>query len=198
MTVIGYTKTQMDTLLAAKAPLASPALTGNPTAPTPTAGDNDTSIATTAFVTTAVAAGGGGGSGTLTSFQGRTTAAAVLTKADVTGTALAASDVSAVATSAVAAASGVASLDASVHLPLAQVAAGATLTVAKDVTTGFWPASYAANGTPVYTSGSASTGVRPTSRADVYVIWKGADPSPAIVASGTAGMRDNLDMRFVT
>lgn len=33
----------------------SPALTGNPTAPTATAGDNDTSIATTAFVTTAVA-----------------------------------------------------------------------------------------------------------------------------------------------
>lgn len=33
-----------------KAPLASPALTGNPTAPTPTVGDNDTSIATTAFV----------------------------------------------------------------------------------------------------------------------------------------------------
>jgi hypothetical protein len=42
--------------LATKADLASPALTGNPTAPTPTAGDNDTSIATTAFVTTAVAA----------------------------------------------------------------------------------------------------------------------------------------------
>jgi hypothetical protein len=38
-----------------KAPLASPAFTGNPTAPTPTAGDNDTSLATTAFVTTAVA-----------------------------------------------------------------------------------------------------------------------------------------------
>lgn len=37
-----------------KAPLASPALTGNPTAPTPTAGDNDTSIATTAFVQNAV------------------------------------------------------------------------------------------------------------------------------------------------
>ena len=40
--------------LATKADLASPALTGTPTAPTPTAGDNDTSIATTAFVTTAV------------------------------------------------------------------------------------------------------------------------------------------------
>jgi hypothetical protein len=40
--------------LDAKAPLASPALTGNPTAPTPTAGDNDTTIATTAFVTSAV------------------------------------------------------------------------------------------------------------------------------------------------
>jgi hypothetical protein len=32
------------------APLASPALTGNPTAPTPAAGDNDTSIVTSAFV----------------------------------------------------------------------------------------------------------------------------------------------------
>lgn len=39
-----------------KAPLASPAFTGNPTAPTPTAGDNDTSLATTAFVTAAIAA----------------------------------------------------------------------------------------------------------------------------------------------
>ncbi len=33
-----------------KAPLASPALTGTPTAPTPALGDDDTSIATTAFV----------------------------------------------------------------------------------------------------------------------------------------------------
>jgi hypothetical protein len=39
------------------APLASPALTGNPTAPTPTTGDNDTSIATTAFVQSAIIAG---------------------------------------------------------------------------------------------------------------------------------------------
>ena len=37
-----------------KAPLASPALTGTPTAPTATAGTNTTQIATTAFVTTAV------------------------------------------------------------------------------------------------------------------------------------------------
>jgi hypothetical protein len=43
------------TAVALKADLASPALTGNPTAPTATAGDNDTSIATTAFVSTAVA-----------------------------------------------------------------------------------------------------------------------------------------------
>lgn len=47
------------TSLALKADLASPALTGNPTAPTPTAGDNDTSIATTAFVTNAVTVAGG-------------------------------------------------------------------------------------------------------------------------------------------
>lgn len=39
------------------APLASPALTGNPTAPTQTAGDNSTKLATTAYADTAVAAG---------------------------------------------------------------------------------------------------------------------------------------------
>ena len=38
---------------AAKAPLASPALTGTPTAPTATAGTNTTQLATTAFVTAA-------------------------------------------------------------------------------------------------------------------------------------------------
>jgi hypothetical protein len=40
--------------LAAKAPLASPALTGTPTAPTATAGTSTTQIATTAFVQTAI------------------------------------------------------------------------------------------------------------------------------------------------
>ena len=42
--------------LALKAPLASPALTGTPTAPTATAGTNTTQIATTAFVAAAIAA----------------------------------------------------------------------------------------------------------------------------------------------
>lgn len=37
------------------APLASPTFTGDPKAPTPSAGDNDTSIATTAFVANAIA-----------------------------------------------------------------------------------------------------------------------------------------------
>lgn len=41
--------------LATKADLASPALTGNPTAPTQTVGDNSTRIATTAFVAAAAA-----------------------------------------------------------------------------------------------------------------------------------------------
>ena len=40
--------------LSGKAPLASPALTGTPTAPTATAGTNTTQIATTAFVKTAI------------------------------------------------------------------------------------------------------------------------------------------------
>jgi hypothetical protein len=43
------------------APLASPTLTGNPTAPTPATSDNDTSIATTAFVRNAITTYGGGG-----------------------------------------------------------------------------------------------------------------------------------------
>jgi len=42
------------TAIATKADLASPAFTGSPTAPTPTTGDNDTSVATTAFVQTAI------------------------------------------------------------------------------------------------------------------------------------------------
>ena len=37
-----------------RAPLASPTFTGDPKAPTPSAADNDTSIATTAFVTGAI------------------------------------------------------------------------------------------------------------------------------------------------
>jgi len=46
--------TGLDASLSAKAPIDSPAFTGNPTAPTPSMGDNDTSIATTAFVKTAL------------------------------------------------------------------------------------------------------------------------------------------------
>ena len=41
-----------------KAPLASPALTGSPTAPTPAPGVSNTQLATTAFVSAAVASGG--------------------------------------------------------------------------------------------------------------------------------------------
>jgi hypothetical protein len=46
------------------APLASPVFTGDPQAPTPTAGDSDTSIATTGFVANAVSAIGVGGMST--------------------------------------------------------------------------------------------------------------------------------------
>lgn len=46
--------TNLSTTLAAKAPLASPSLTGTPTAPTAAAGTKTTQIATTAFVDTAV------------------------------------------------------------------------------------------------------------------------------------------------
>lgn len=49
--------TDLENVLGAKAPLASPALTGNPTAPTQATGNNSTRIANTAFVSTAVANG---------------------------------------------------------------------------------------------------------------------------------------------
>ncbi|WP_286912076.1 phage tail protein [Pseudomonas sp. UBA6315] len=50
-----YTKTQVDSALALKAPLANPALTGAPTAPTAATGNNSQQIANTAFVQAAVA-----------------------------------------------------------------------------------------------------------------------------------------------
>lgn len=51
-----YTKTQIDQALALKAPLASPAFSGVPTAPTPAVGTNTTQLATAAFVQSAIAA----------------------------------------------------------------------------------------------------------------------------------------------
>ena len=48
-------QTQLTSLDTLKAPLASPTFTGTVSAPTPTAGDNSTKVATTAFVTNAVA-----------------------------------------------------------------------------------------------------------------------------------------------
>lgn len=45
-----YTQTEIDAALAEKAPLASPALTGTPTAPTAVSGTDTTQIATTAYV----------------------------------------------------------------------------------------------------------------------------------------------------
>lgn len=56
--------------LALKAPLASPALTGNPTAPTQTALNASTRVATTAYVDSAVTAGGGGGGASATFTRG--------------------------------------------------------------------------------------------------------------------------------
>lgn len=51
--------TTITNALAAKAPLASPALTGTPTAPTATTGTNTTQLATTAFVNNSISAAGG-------------------------------------------------------------------------------------------------------------------------------------------
>lgn len=71
----GYVDKFLDYLDTIKAPLNSPTFTGDPKAPTQSADDNDTSIATTEFVHAAIAAAmasgggddgeGGGGSGNL-------------------------------------------------------------------------------------------------------------------------------------
>lgn len=49
-------QSEFDTALALKAPLASPAFTGNPTAPTQAPGNNSTRLSTTAYVDAAIAA----------------------------------------------------------------------------------------------------------------------------------------------
>ncbi|KGK99844.1 hypothetical protein [Thalassobacter sp. 16PALIMAR09] len=53
-------KSQVDSLLSAKAPLTSPSFTGSPTAPTAVTGTNSTQIATTAFVNQAIVGFGAG------------------------------------------------------------------------------------------------------------------------------------------
>lgn len=74
------------------APLASPALTGNPTAPTPATADNDTSIATTAFVkaqgylTSAPVTSVAGKTGAVTLVVGDVSGAAPLASPSLTGT----------------------------------------------------------------------------------------------------------------
>ena len=69
------------------APLASPALTGTPTAPTALAGTNTTQIATTAFVQTAVAVTSVfGRTGTVVATTGDYTAAQVTNAADLSKT----------------------------------------------------------------------------------------------------------------
>jgi hypothetical protein len=77
------TLTTGDITGAGGAPIASPAFTGNPTAPTPATSDSDTSVATTAFVHAAVSAGIAA-QVLVSSFNGRT-GAVLLTLADVTG-----------------------------------------------------------------------------------------------------------------
>ncbi len=72
---------------------------------------------------------------------------------------------------------GTVTLDATGGTPTyANLPAGSTVTVSKS---GTWPA-------------------RPTSRTDIVVQWKGPDPSPSIVSSGTGGMMDNVDIRLIT
>ena len=80
-----------------------------------------------------------------------------------------------------------------IYVPLV----GSLAVVRKDAATGFWPTAYATDGTPSYTAGSTSTGVRPTTRDDITIIWKGAAPfPPTVVSPSTAGVRNNVDLKF--
>ena len=61
VSTLSGTVTSVQSELNNKAPLASPSLSGVPTAPTASAGTNTTQIATTAFVQEALSSVGGGG-----------------------------------------------------------------------------------------------------------------------------------------
>lgn len=72
---MGVTALVFANVSAGYAPIASPTFTGNPAAPTPTSGDNDTSLATTGFVFNAIdglvaVAVGGNSNVSLTASQG--------------------------------------------------------------------------------------------------------------------------------
>lgn len=73
---------------------------------------------------------------------------------------------------------------------------GTVVNVDKDPVTGFWPTGYNADGSAIYTGGSASHGVRPHARSS-KVVWRGADPSPDSVTSGTGGMLRGVDERAI-
>jgi hypothetical protein len=79
------TMAQLAADLTTLAPLASPALTGNPTAPTASAADNDTSIATTGFVQSEKANGWTPGTGTWSYSSADAPTFVISINADVTG-----------------------------------------------------------------------------------------------------------------
>jgi hypothetical protein len=131
------------------APLASPALTGTPTAPTTVTSDNSTLIATTAFVkaqgyTTAAAASA---AAPVQSVFGRT-GAVTLASSDVT-TALGYTPAD---NAKLAQANGIATLDASGKLPIGQLTSAVVGAV---VYQGTWNAS---TNTPTLTSGTGTKG----------------------------------------
>lgn len=68
------------------------------------------------------------------------------------------------------------------------------LVVRQDPVTGFWPASWDADGNPVYAGGSSTVVVRPTAR-NAVVIWVGWS-QPPIDTTGTAtnGFRQGVDL----
>lgn len=83
-------------------------------------------------------------------------------------------------------------------ISIADMAPYTVKVVMKDPVTGFWPAGWTVDGAPIYTGGSGTAGVRPTSRGDIVCDWVGPDPDPPIVTTGTAGMRDGIDRRGKT
>jgi hypothetical protein len=78
---------EVDGLTADYAPLASPVFTGNPRGPTPAANDNDTSLATTAYVQTELADYAPLASPTLTGVPAAPTAAALTNTTQIATTA---------------------------------------------------------------------------------------------------------------
>ena len=188
-----YTTT-ITTALGTKAPLASPDLTGTPTAPTAAADTNTTQIATTAFAKAEADAA--------QSAAEATAASDATTKADAAQAAAistAASDATTKASAAQSAATTAAASDATTKADAAQAAAEATAAAANTAQQNGTTAFTAINYNSVAKQVAATTGNIETAAATTALSWVAADyRSAKLVVKAKNGSHTQISDLVVT